>query len=209
LNFAEENPIIPIIIITFYLFQSSKAVRAQQTEQIIKMLKENKMRKISWFMIPMMLVMFVLVSADNACAVKNDPPVAPDFTLNDLKGNQISLSEYKGKVLFLNFWATWCPPCRAEIPDFIEVYDEYKSKGLEILGVSVDEIGADKVSKFVERYKMNYPVAMATNELFRNYPPPQHIPTTIVIDRDGKIQHRKVGLMSKQELIDLFNQFSK
>ena len=171
--------------------------------------KEKKMRKIAWFLIPLTLVVFVMVSADNACAVKEDPPVAPDFTLKDLNGKKISLSDYEGKVLFLNYWATWCPPCRVEIPDFIEVYNAYKDKGLEILGVSLDQIGADQVSKFAERFKMNYPVAMATKDLFRNYPPPQAIPTTIVIDRNGKIQYRKVGMMSKQEIIDLFNKFSK
>lgn len=160
-------------------------------------------------MIPMSLVLFVLVSADNACAIKGDSPAAPAFTLKDLNGTNISLSDYEGKVLFLNFWATWCPPCRAEIPDFIEVYDEYKDKGLEILGISLDQIGVDQVRKFVERYKMNYPVAMATNEMFKDYPPPQAIPTTLVIDRDGKIQYKKVGMMSKQKMIDLFNQFSK
>ncbi len=171
--------------------------------------KEKKMKKIAWFMVPMSLVLFVLVSAGNACAVKQDSSEAPDFTLTDLNGTTISLSDYAGKVLFLNFWATWCAPCRAEIPDFVEVYNEYKDKGLEILGISVDQIGADQVRKFVEKYKMNYPVAMATNELFRDYPPPQGVPTTLVIDGDGKIRHKKVGMMSKQELLDLFQRFSK
>ena len=160
-------------------------------------------------MVPMSLVLFVLVCADSACAVKQDSSEAPHFTLTDLKGKRISLSDYEGKVLFLNYWATWCPPCRAEIPDFIEVYDEYKDKGLEILGVSVDDISPDKVNDFVRRNKMNYPVAMATQELFQDYQPPRAIPTTLVIDGDGKIQYKKVGLMSKKELIDLFNKFSK
>ena len=166
------------------------------------------MRKIAWFMIPLSLLVFVLVSAGNALATEEDP-IAPDFALTDLNGTELSLSDYEGKVLFLNFWAIWCPPCRAEIPDFVEMYNEYKDKGLEILGISLDRSGVDQVHKFVEKYKMNYPVAMATNELLRGYPPPQYIPTTLVIDGMGKIRYKKVGLMSKQEMIDLFHKFSK
>lgn len=167
------------------------------------------MKKFGWIMIPMILVLFALMSADNACAMREDSQVAPDFTLKDLGGSDISLSDYKGKVLILNFWATWCPPCRAEIPDFIEVYSEYKDKGLEILGISVDQVSPDQVRQFVERNEMNYPVAMATNQLFKDYPPPQAIPTTLIIDREGKIQYKKVGMMSKQELIGLFDKFGK
>ena len=173
------------------------------------MRKEILMKKMSAFLIPLSMAVFILVSVVNACAVKENSPAAPAFALKDLDGANHTLSDYKGKVLFLNFWATWCPPCRAEIPDFIEAYDEYKNEGLEILGVSVDQISPDQVKKFVERYKMNYPVAMATAELFKDYPPPQYVPTTLVIDRDGKIQHTKVGAMSKKELVDLFKQFSQ
>jgi peroxiredoxin len=167
------------------------------------------MKKIGWFMIPVILVVLVLVSADNACALKNDVPMAPNFTLKDLNGSEITLSDYEGKMLVLNFWATWCPPCRAEIPDFIEVYSEYRDKGLEILGISVDQVSPNQVRQFVERNEMNYPVAMATRELFRDYPSPQAIPTTLVIDRTGKIQYKKVGMMSKRELIGLFEKFGK
>ena len=160
-------------------------------------------------MVPMTLVLFVLVFADDACAVKQNSSEAPHFTLTDLKGKQVSLSDFEGKVLFVNIWATWCPPCRAEIPDFIEVYDEYKDKGLEILGVSVDDMSPNRVNEFVKRSKMNYPVAMATNRLLQDYRFTGSIPTTVVIDGDGKIQYQKVGMMSKRELIDLFNKFSK
>ena len=143
------------------------------------------MRKMILFMIPVGLVLFVLLSTGSACAVGSEQ-MAPDFNLEDLNGNEISLSDFEGKVLFLNFWATWCPPCRAEIPDFIEVYNKYKDQGLAILGVSVDRISANKVEDFVIKNKMNYPVAMATAELFKNYPSPSAIPTTLVIDGTGK-----------------------
>ena len=164
------------------------------------------MKKGVLFATPIILALFVFVSACGARAIDNDT-VAPDFTLEDLNGTTHSLSDFEGKVLFLNFWATWCPPCRAEIPDFIEVYDEYKDMGLAILGISVDNISAQKVNDFVQKNKMNYPVAMATQKLFQDYPSPGAIPTTLVIDGTGKIRHRKVGLMSKQEVIDLYNKF--
>lgn len=164
------------------------------------------MKKIVLFMIPLSLVLAVSVSFCSARSSSQDA-VAPDFTLTALNGTELSLSDFEGKVLFMNFWATWCPPCRAEIPDFIEVYDEYKDEGLAILGISVDRISADKVSEFADRQKMNYPVAMATQQLFRDYPPPEAIPTTLVIDGTGKIRYHKVGMMTKQELIGLYQQF--
>jgi peroxiredoxin len=137
-------------------------------------------------------------------------PQAPDFKLTDINGKTISLSDYKGKVLFLNFWATWCPPCRAEIPDFVEAYGQEKAKGLEILGVSLDTKGKDVVAAFVEKYKINYPIVLetrkTTEQLVGDYEPGQYIPTTIVIDKQGRIRDKKVGQMEKQELLKYFNQ---
>jgi len=167
------------------------------------------MRKIGWFIIPLALVLVALVSVCNSRSAAEDPPAAPDFRLKELNGGTVSLSDFEGKVLFMNFWATWCPPCRVEIPDFIEAYDEYKEKGMAILGISLDRNGKDMVSEFAQKQKMNYPVAIATNDLFSNYPPPQYIPTTLVIDVTGKIRYTKVGLMTKEELVDLFNRFSQ
>ena len=166
------------------------------------------MSKVARLALPISLVFFLLVSANTASALE-DHPAAPDFKLKDLKGKEVSLSDYEGKVLFLNFWATWCPPCRVEIPDFIEAYDEYKDKGLEILGVSVDTISPDKVLQFVRKYEMNYPVVMATRDLFRDYPQPRAIPTTLIIDGKGKIRHKQIGTMSKEMLISIFNEVSK
>lgn len=134
---------------------------------------------------------------------------APDFSLKDLQGKDLMLSTYKGKVLFLNFWATWCPPCRAEIPDFIEAYGKYKDKGLEILGISVDNMAAQKLSAWVTSVKINYPVALATPKVVRDFQPGEYIPTTIVIDKKGIIRHKHVGSMDQETLGRLFKDLSE
>jgi peroxiredoxin len=170
--------------------------------------KERKMNKIDWLIIPAVLVLILLVSVSAACS-QNNHPAAPDFTLKDLNGNEISLSDYEGKVLFINFWATWCPPCRAEIPDFIEVYDEYKDQGLEILGVSVDDISPDKVLRFVKANEINYPIVMYTMNLINDYKPGRGIPATIIIDKMGRLRHRQIGMMSKEMVLHFFKELSK
>ncbi|MBN2408568.1 MAG: TlpA family protein disulfide reductase [Candidatus Aminicenantes bacterium] len=137
---------------------------------------------------------------------------APDFTLTDLSGKTIKLSDYKGKVLFLNFWATWCPPCRAEIPDFVEAYAQEKANGLEILGISLDTNGKAGVAAFVEKYKINYPVILEsrrnTERLINDYQPGQYIPTTIIIDKSGRIRHKEVGAIDKETLLKHFQRYS-
>lgn len=158
--------------------------------------------------IPATAALFVLVVTIYACAAGTSDPLAPDFRLKDLNGSEITLSDYAGKVLFINFWATWCPPCRAEIPDFIEFYEEYKDQGLEILGVSVDQMSPEKVAAFVKASDMNYPVAMYNTEFINDYRPGNSIPTTIVIDREGRIRHKQVGLMSKEMLVRIFKEVS-
>jgi peroxiredoxin len=139
-------------------------------------------------------------------------PKAPDFRVTDLSGKSISLADYKGKVLFLNFWATWCPPCRAEIPDFVEVYGQNKSRGLEIIGISLDTKDNEAIAAFVEKYKINYPVVLesrkATEKIIADYEPGQYVPTTIVIDKQGRIRDKYVGQMDKQTLLKYFNQLS-
>ena len=132
---------------------------------------------------------------------------APDFSLKDLQGNNLSLSSYKGKVLVINFWATWCPPCRREIPDFIEVYREYRDKGMEILGVSVDETTAEALLEWTKRTGINYPIALATPEIVRDYEPGDYIPATIIVDGNGQIRYRQSSLMDKETLIRLFRQY--
>ncbi len=155
-------------------------------------------------MIPFFLVFFVCAKADKGMASDGDFPSAPDFTITDLSGNELSLSDYEGKVIFVNLWATWCSPCRAEIPGFVEVYEEYKDQGMQIIGISVDDFGADKVRDFVKKYEISYPVAMYTREFIRAYEPGRAIPVTVIIDKSGLIRHRHIGYMDKETLTDYF-----
>ncbi len=133
---------------------------------------------------------------------------APNFSVQDLNGKPITLADYKGKVLILNFWATWCPPCRQEIPDFIEAYRELKGQGLEILGLSVDSIGPPQLSDWIAKAGINYPVALATRDIVRDYEPGDYIPASIVIDRSGRIRFRQTGILDKATLVRLFQEYS-
>lgn len=141
-----------------------------------------------------------------AAIVPNQP--APAFTLKSLDGKTLALAELKGKVVVVNFWATWCPPCRAEIPDFVEFYSQNKAKGLEIVGVSVDEMTPQQLRPFVDQNKMSYPIALVTDKILKDYGPIRAIPTTFVIDKKGIIRHAEEGMMDKQTLTALFQKLS-
>ncbi len=141
-----------------------------------------------------------------APALQAENVPAPAFTVKDLQGKTLTLADYKGKVLVLNFWATWCGPCRAEIPDFIEAYKENKARGLEIIGISVDRMAPEKLLAFVEKGGINYPVALADRATVEAYEPGDYIPATIVIDGKGVIRFRHVGQLEKADLVKLFNE---
>ncbi len=133
--------------------------------------------------------------------VSNDPLVgraAPQFTLQDLDGKNVSLSSFKGKVVVLDFWATWCPPCRQEIPHFIDLQNKYGKKNFTFLGVSVDQDGPSVVKTFVAKNGMNYPQLMATQQVVMNYGKIDGIPTTFVIDKKGVIRNVFVGYHPKE-----------
>lgn len=134
---------------------------------------------------------------------KNDSQYvdAPDFILEDLEGNAIRLSDYRGKVVFVNFWATWCPPCRAEIPYFIEMIDEYGDDGFIVLGIDLDPRDFAKVPAFVEQQGINYPVMYDTKGVSNLYGGIQSIPTTFVVNRNGKVVERIVGSRPKSEFV--------
>jgi thiol-disulfide isomerase/thioredoxin len=127
---------------------------------------------------------------------------APAWTLKDLDGNSVSLSDFKGKVVVLDIWATWCPPCRAEIPHFIELQNEWKDKGVTIVGMSVDSTGPADVAKFVKDNGMNYPIVMADEKAATAYGADQGIPFTVVIDKNGQVVARHLGLTDKSTFED-------
>lgn len=136
-------------------------------------------------------------AAPRKAVQKQNLKKAHNFTVTTLDGNKVSLSDYKGKVLILDMWDTWCPPCRAEIPHFVELYGQYKSKGLEILGVAFGREGEAAVRKFVEDYGINYTGALANQDLMNGFGPINSIPTTFVIDQDGNVYKKYIGYREK------------
>ncbi|MBU2491725.1 MAG: TlpA family protein disulfide reductase [Bacteroidetes bacterium] len=128
--------------------------------------------------------------------------VAPSFELSTTDGAKINLNDYKGKVVILDFWATWCGPCRRGIPDLVELKDKYKDKGFEIIGITVDQANTmDQVIPFINNYKINYPVAYANSDIIKKYGGIDAIPTSFIIDKEGKIVSKHVGLIMKEQYI--------
>ncbi|MGA8035734.1 MAG: TlpA disulfide reductase family protein [Candidatus Acidiferrales bacterium] len=123
----------------------------------------------------------------------SNPQDAPPFLAADLNGLPVSTADWKGKVVLLNFWATWCPPCRAEIPMLIQLKDLYKDR-LVIVGVSLDDDPAEEVKKFSVEQRFNYPVIMATRQIISDYGGVPALPTTFVINQDGKVVQKHIGL---------------
>lgn len=127
---------------------------------------------------------------------------APDFTLKDSNGQSVKLSDYRGKVVLLNFWATWCGPCQIEIPWFIEFEQQLKSKGLEVVGVSMDEEGWKVVKPYIAAHKLNYRVLLGDETVGDLYGGLDALPTTFIIDRDGKVAFTPhIGLAGKDEYL--------
>ncbi len=132
--------------------------------------------------------------------VKNERQrkLSPDFALKDATGATVKLSDYKGKVVLLNFWATWCGPCKIEIPWFMDFQKTYKDRDFAVLGVSMDEDGWDSVKPYVEEHKMNYRVLLGNDQVSQLFGGIDSLPTTLVIDREGRIASMHMGLVAKK-----------
>ena len=128
-----------------------------------------------------------------------DRKPAPEFSLKDADGRTVTLADYKGKVVLLNFWATWCGPCKIEIPWFIDFEQKYKDRGFAVLGISMDEEGWEIVKPYIEKNKMNYRNMMGNDSIAQLYGGVDALPTTFLIDASGKIASTHVGLVSKSD----------
>jgi peroxiredoxin len=139
-----------------------------------------------------------------AASVKghDDRKPAPEFTLKDVNGHQVRLSDYRGKVVLLDFWATWCGPCKIEIPWFKEFERQNKDKGFAVIGVAMDEEGWDVVKPYAREAGINYRLVIGNDDIAQQYGGVDALPTTFLIDREGRIAAVHVGLTSKSDFED-------
>src|SRR5438552_10933473 len=148
--------------------------------------------------IALALIVGLLVSAKMPAATTASTlrKTAPDFALKDSQGATIRLSDYKGKVVLLDFWATWCGGCKIEIPWYVEFENRYKQRGLAAIGVSMDDDGWRSVRPFLAKNKLNYPIVIGNERLAQQYGI-NEMPLTLLIDRDGKIAESHSGMVDK------------
>ncbi|NND71200.1 MAG: TlpA family protein disulfide reductase [Rhodothermales bacterium] len=135
-----------------------------------------------------------------ADAVELEFAAAPEFTSTTLDGNKLSLDSLAGDVVLVNFWATWCAPCRIEMPMLKQLQSEFKEDGLSIVGVSVDEGDTEIVVDYANEFQFNYPVLHDKGTMARDYSAEYAVPTTVVIDRSGRVRHRIIGLVEEEVL---------
>ncbi len=142
------------------------------------------------------LVGFVLLFALPYLAFSQEKQAA-NFALKDLQGKTVKLSDFQGKVIILDFWATWCPPCRKEIPHFVALQKEYGEKGLQVIGISLDRGGVRVLKPFARKYKINYPILLGNSEVGKKYGGIVGIPTTFIINQKGEIVKKFIGYREK------------
>jgi peroxiredoxin len=164
------------------------------------------------FLLLVIVVMGMLAAGKYLDRVRHHGPIklvgnvqgvqAPDFDLPTLDGGKVKLSDYRGKAVLLNFWATWCPPCKVEMPWFAELQNRYGKDGLVVLGVAMDDSDPSKIAAFAHEVGVNYPVLLGTDQVSDDYGNVQYLPTTFYIDRNGAIVSKMAGLLDRKDIED-------
>jgi len=135
-----------------------------------------------------------------------DGQPAPYFSLATLEGDTLTLADLEGQVVVLNFWATWCAPCRVEIPDLIELQDELRHEGVQFVGVAINDLGREAIEAFAADAGFNYPIVLGDGEIADAYGGVYALPTTILVDRDGMVRRKITGLVSKRLLMPVLQE---
>ena len=145
------------------------------------------------------IVFAAILLAFSPASVWGQKVKAPQFELRDLNGRTVRLSNYQGKVVLINFWATWCPPCRAEMPDLVRMQREHARRGLQIIGITYPPERRDRVRRFARSLKVNYPIVLGTRQIKAQFSSDETLPLTVVIDRDGKVSEIISGILLREE----------
>jgi thiol-disulfide isomerase/thioredoxin len=150
-----------------------------------------EMRRIT---LPIAMLM-ILAAAAHSQTLR--PPSS--VTLRDIHGRTVRLDSYKGKVVLLNFWATWCPPCRAEMPDLVRMQRQYRGRGLQVIGITYPPEQIEEIRRFIRKLRINYPIALGTKETKALFDEEETLPLTVVIDRQGNVRDRIKGILLPEE----------
>ena len=145
------------------------------------------------------VIIIVLLAALPSLSFGQTGQKSPSLALKDLQGRTLRLNDYKGKVVLINFWATWCPPCRAEMPDLIKMQREYRGRGLQVIGVTYPPQTAGEVRRFIRKLRVNYPVALGSKETKALFGQGETLPVTVIIDREGNFRELIEGILLPQE----------
>jgi len=145
-------------------------------------------------------IVFAALMIVALCAsVLGQEAMAPQFALKDVNGRTVRLRDYRGKVVLINFWATWCPPCRAEMPDLVRLQREHARQGLQIIGITYPPESKTRVRRFARSLRVNYPIILGTRRIKARFSSEETLPLTVVIDRDGKVNDIISGILLRQE----------